>query len=243
MGEKRASPSASGRTRCSPRRKTVIRVMRPCDDVLTIHSAGMRRIYSSSLHTFAWRHLRRLTARSSASASSCAARSCAPRTFAASVHGSNTHSIGAGKTARGGGGGSASGDRMWSGCGGSGGLRCFVGTVGIDGLFYSTSTATGEEKEKTPASSTYQAFEAELVRTGWNDGAVDDVLQAYDTDRRRLICGSFLFCIWRGSSLMIDGSCVLFARISRSGPRWTGHKFSLRPNIFTAYSSKVFPDY
>ena len=25
-------------------------------------------------------------------------------------------------------------------------------------------------------------------------------------------------------------SCVLFARISRSGPRWTGHKFSLRPN-------------
>src|SRR6266702_3238145 len=27
-----------------------------------------------------------------------------------------------------------------------------------------------------------------------------------------------------------DRSCVLFARISRSGPRWTGHKFSLRPN-------------
>ena len=87
------------------------------------------------------------------------------------LHGSNTRSIGAGKTAKGGGGGSASGDRTWSGCGGSGGLRCFVGTVGIDGLFYSTSTATGEEKEKTPASSTYQAFEAEPVRTGWNDGA------------------------------------------------------------------------
>ena len=79
----------------------------------------------------------------------------------------------------GGGVGSASGNRRWSGCGGSGGLQCFVSTVDIVWIVLQQKNrrqAHDARRKRALTRPDHEAFEAKLVRTGRNEGTVDDRL-------------------------------------------------------------------